>query len=116
MLAVNLIKEQGKKTEVGVIHYAPFDPDYGLNMTEEELLAAGFILVESVPVAEDNGKMPTLYFNDETGEFFYEYKERELTEDEILRKDSAESKAKISALEDLTGQLIMEIAMLKGGL
>lgn len=54
--------ENGKVT---MIHWMPFDPVYGLDKTEAELLETGY-LVDSIPEYSGEipeGKMPELHYN-----------------------------------------------------
>lgn len=52
----------------------------------------------------EHGKYPIHYINPQTKEMWYEYEPRELTEQE-----------RIQELETLTGDLMMELALLKMG-
>jgi len=59
--------------KVTTIYYYPFDLEYGLHQTEEELLSVGY-LVDSIPDPEvrDN-YAPTLYYNPVEKTFYYVY-------------------------------------------
>lgn len=58
---------------VGFVHHKPFDPVEGFQKTREELEQTG-VLVDALPELEiPEGKQPTLYYNRETKELWYEY-------------------------------------------
>lgn len=57
--------ETNSEQMVTSIHYMPFDPEYGMGKTEEELQASGY-LVESLPEYTEvlpEGKIPRLYYD-----------------------------------------------------
>lgn len=94
-----LEKINNDKYKVNNIHYRPFDPQYGLGKTQEELEQDG-ILIESLTEPEDSPfKSAVLYCNPQTKEVWYEYEDRPLTEQE-----------RIEQLE----QAILELTMLLG--
>lgn len=113
---------QGSIYRVDGVHNMPFDETYGLGKTEEELNQTG-LLVESLPVREDNGKNATLFVNKSTKEMYYEYADFPPTEDEKFEQvnsalsaalmENANDKARIAELEENQSTMLMEIAMLK---
>ena len=115
---------QGSIYRVDGVHNIPFDETYGLGETEEELNQTG-LLVESLPVREDNGKNATLFINRSTKEMHYEYTDAPPTEDEkyeqinealgVALLENAADKLRIVELEKTQGGLLMEVAMLKMG-
>lgn len=115
---------QGSIYRVDGVHNMPFDETYGLGKTEEELNQTG-LLVETLPVREDNGKNTTLFLNKSTKEMYYEYTDFPLTEEEKFEQlsnalgdallENAADKVRIVELEKTQGELLMEVAMLKMG-
>lgn len=115
---------QGSIYRVDGVHNMPFDETYGLGKTEEELNQTG-LLVETLPVREDNGKNATLFVNKSTKEMYYEYADFPPTEDEkyaqineavgVALLENAADKVRIVELEKTQGELLMEVAMLKMG-
>lgn len=78
--------------EVTYIHYDPFNKQYGLGKTQEELLLEG-ALVDSIPTPQcPNNKVISYKYNKETNIVYYELVDRELTEEEKTQN-------KISVLE-----------------
>lgn len=81
-----LEKIAGTKYKVTRQHYKPFDEQYGLHRTQEELEQEG-ILVENLPNPEAIPyKNPVLYCNPQTKEVWYEYEDRPLTPEEEMRQ------------------------------
>lgn len=74
-----------ENSEVKEVHYQPFHTEYGLGKTQAELEQEG-ILVEWLPQPEQNGKIPILKYDSISGNFFYEYVDRPLTQEEKLAK------------------------------
>lgn len=81
------------------------------------------IMAESIPEpVQEAQKMAIPYYNSVEGAVFYEYVDKQLTPEEQLQQDlgnvlfeSAMDKARIAELEINQGEMLMEIAMLKGG-
>ncbi|PER25444.1 hypothetical protein [Bacillus cereus] len=106
------IKFKSKEdTTIEFIHHAPYDPIYGLDKTEEELMEEG-LLMEELPVPElQPGKYGVLYYTDERG-LYYEYVDVELTEaDRIKQQQEAleqENKQLGQQVSDLEIQLLQK--------
>ena len=74
---------------------------YNIEPPEELINKGNYIMIESVPKAEQiAGKSALPYCNPQTGEFWYEYVDRPLTE-----------KEKITELENA----VLELSILLGG-
>ncbi|NFA59448.1 hypothetical protein K8O96_12195 [Clostridium sporogenes] len=79
-----MIRITDEKYQVMSIHFIPFDPEYGLEKTKEELEANGGIFVTEIPKSERiNGKYPIRYWNPKTQKIFYEYEDVPEHEEEI---------------------------------
>ncbi len=59
-----------KNNRVGFIHNFPFDKEYGLNKTQEELERIG-VLIESLPIEE--GEVNGIYVDKNTKVVTYTY-------------------------------------------
>lgn len=73
--------------KVMLIHNMPFDSQYGLHQTEQELLKTGY-LVDSVPEYDTTtlvDKIPILYYNGT--EFYWELVDRPLSKEEEILKE-----------------------------
>lgn len=110
--------------DIEFVHHMPFDSSYGLNKTKDELERMGK-LVDSLPVPENNGMNHILKYDKTNDTFYYEYVDRILSPEEKIEQleqdlgnvllESAADKAKVTELEIAQGNLLMEIALLKGG-
>lgn len=78
-----------EENKVNYTHYMPFDPIHGLGKTEEELLHDGYF-VDAIPEPiEIQGKTHVLKFTIEKS-VFYEYIDRELTDQEKIAQLEAD--------------------------
>lgn len=83
------------------IHYCPFDPIHGLNISKEDMVNSGYILVDNIPSPEvKTGMDAQLHFNPEQESFWYEYVTRELSLEEQNQKQ-------IASMQDAIDFLIM---------
>ncbi|URN85887.1 hypothetical protein [Acetobacterium wieringae] len=88
---------------VELIHYKPFDKNYGLGKTEEELGLEGF-LVESIPEPEEiEGKIAVMYYTEADG-FIFQYEDIPKTAEQI----QAEA---IESLRNDLNSAIIELSM-----
>lgn len=97
-----------KTQQVVMSHHKPFDVEYGLGKTKEELLETGY-LVEEIPTFEEReGYRQTLFYDG--NEFYVEYTEVVVPVDQTT--------AQIQALEKKMDDAIMELtlAMSMGGM
>lgn len=109
MIMFGVQKETYDKARVEYTYYMPFDEEYGLGKTKEELETEGFLFVDEVlEPDEQTGKTPVLYINPETLEQWYEFVDRPLTTEERL--DVAESKN--GELQQAIADLTMTMAAL----
>ena len=80
MLYVKLAQDG---TTIEMIHHMPFDKEYGLGKSKEELEAEGGVFVDTLPEPENiPGKGANMKFVD--GEIVFEYVDRELTQEEKI--------------------------------
>lgn len=92
---------------IDMIHYMPFDENYGLGKTREQLEAQGGIFVESVPEPENqSGKVSTLKYSKTDG-LYYEYVDRELTTEEKLETVLMQNEALSKRLDSTENALLM---------
>lgn len=93
------------KWGLGLVHYQPFDPVYGLNKTEAELRIIG-VLVNSIPEAPSQpGKTAVTYYNPTTSSFFFEYNDIPISDQEKLSQLQAENTQLRQAQADNTQAL-----------
>lgn len=84
----------------GLVHYMPFDKEFGLGKSEQELLSNG-LLVDNVPQPEViDGKNPILKV-DANKKLFYEYVVRPLTQDEEIAQLKKQQALMQTAIDDL---------------
>lgn len=100
MKFIKVQKISDEKYKVVFVHNFPFHPDYGLGLTEEELLKQG-MLVEDIPMPLDNGKIATLFYNPVDDSFFYEYTEKPLSVEEELQQLKEKQALMQQALDEL---------------
>lgn len=82
----NLKEISSGKLDIGFIHYMPFDAQYGLNKTEEELLKDG-VFVNEIPKAEIvSGKNSIMFYNPLTKSIFYEYIDAPKNKEQLLEE------------------------------
>ena len=75
-----------ENNKVGFRHFLPFDLEYGIGKTKEELEQTGFF-VESIPQPEVIvGKAPVLYGDNITKTLWYEYINIPLTPEQLLEQ------------------------------
>lgn len=103
MVYIKLNAENG----IDNIHYMPFDEKYGLGKTEAELLETGLLVDTAPEVHVVDGKIGTPYYNPITKEFYYEYQDIELTQEEKQAQ-------KINDLEGAIMELTMILSMTGG--
>ncbi|SFA69984.1 hypothetical protein [Clostridium frigidicarnis] len=114
-----------KNSIVGYIHYDPFNDEYGLNESVDNLKKEG-IIIDSIPKPSlIKNKVPELHVNPETNEVWYEYSEipksdEELTKDTIdnLQKDNAlllKENAKKDAMIESLNKDVADIYKVIGG-
>lgn len=96
--------ENSTEARVGFIHRYPFDAQYGLKQTKEELELTG-VLVEELPDPEQNGKIATLYVDLATSKTHYEYIDPPASE--IDRSELEKVKYQQSLLQQALDELIM---------
>lgn len=77
------------ENKVNYTHYMPFDPIHGLGKTEEELLQDGHFVNVIPEPTEIPKKTHVLKFTIEKG-VFYEYVDRELTDQEKIAQLEAD--------------------------
>lgn len=106
---LDAVKENDERVRVNVLHYKP-----------ERLAAerrAGGIMLEKKTVADIpqpeaiKGKTPVLYVNPKTGEFWHEYIDRPLTQEELMTG----LMEKIDQLLDNHDELLAELKNSNGG-
>jgi hypothetical protein len=86
MKFVGEFTQDEKGLRVGFVHNMPFDEEYGLGKTEDELRQIG-ALVDEIPEPEQiEGKMAVMYYNPQTNRVYYEYIDRPLTPEEELQR------------------------------
>lgn len=128
------------KLRATAIHYMPFDEVHGLHKTREELEKEGAIFVESIPESTED-KPSDIFVNKTTLEVTREYidvpepfnPEKEIESLKVINASLEESnlqtnidlgnlliqnaldKATITELNDMLGNLLLEVATLKGG-
>lgn len=91
---------------IDTMHYMPFDENYGLGKTQEQLEAEAGIFVESVPEPENRpGKVSMLKYSKTDG-LYYEYIDRELTMEEKLELSLKQNEA-LSKRLDLTENALL---------
>ncbi|WP_242955175.1 hypothetical protein [Clostridium sporogenes] len=111
ILLESMIRITDEKYQVMSIHFMPFDPEYGLEKTKEELEANGGIFVTEIPNPERiEGKYPTLYWNPKTKKLFYEYEDNVEGEEDIPKIEETQDE-RIEKLEkenkELENQLLL---------
>lgn len=124
MKYVEFIAETSLRAKVVFIHSVPFDPTYGLQKSEADLLETG-ALVEEIPAASfQPGKDALLYIDPTTKNLWYEYVDIpvEPTTDDELKTVVEQQKAILTDAHDAIayqGEEIMrikqEVEALKGG-
>lgn len=82
----DLTKITQDKSSVGYVHYMPFDENYGLQKTREELEQSG-ILVElpSEELPKVEGMKCELFYNATTNELFYDYAKENISKEISLQ-------------------------------
>ena len=109
-----MIYVQLKNDDIEMIHYMPFDSVHGLNKTQAELEKEG-VLVDSLPVPEDNGKLPTLKYEPTSKSFYYEYVDRVLSpEEEIQLLKEENTNRRLEMAKSNTELFEMMVAMSGG--
>lgn len=96
---------------VSFVHYAPFDPRFGLGKTRAELRKTGYI-VEDMPVNDyKEGYTTTLHYDGK--EFYFTYTEVPKTDVEVLQQENKALKlalaelAEANAASQMTAQLAL---------
>ncbi|MDU4698385.1 MAG: hypothetical protein E6Y08_21450 [Paenibacillus sp.] len=101
----NLIDTEDPNVKVvGYIHLDPLNEKYGLGQTEEQLSESGVLINrEDYFEPENNGKIPRLLYNVETGDILYNYSNPapDLME-ELRRANEATTSNSLLAMEALT--------------
>ena len=98
MLYVKLAQDG---TTIEMIHHMPFDKEYGLGKSKEELEAEGGIFVDSVQEPENRpGKSAVLKYSGANG-LYYEYIDREMTQEEKMIELQQKYDLMQSALDEL---------------
>lgn len=88
------------QNDVESIHYMPFDKEYGLGKTKEELESEG-VLMSSIPEPENRqGKSAILKYSQASG-LYYEYADRPLTAEEELDQLKKQLTLMQSAIDDM---------------
>ncbi|WP_196296589.1 hypothetical protein [Clostridium sporogenes] len=106
MLIDYMIKITDEKYKVISIHFMPFDPEYGLHKTKEELEAAGCVFITEIPEpVRIDGKYPIRYWNPKTQKIFYEYEDVPEHEEEIQEERIEKLKRENKELEN---QLLLQ--------
>ena len=97
-------KETDIKAKVMLIYY---------ETPPKELLDGGnYITIEDIPEPEQvKGKSALPYCNPETGDFWYEYIDRPLTQEELANQKIQEQQTQINELTLLIGNMILGGAM-----
>lgn len=109
-----MIKITDEKYKVISIHFMPFDHEYGLGKTKEELEAVGGVFIASISEPERiDGKYPIRYWNPIKQKIFYEYEDvpehEEEIQDETIEKLKKENK-------ELENQLMLQADNNIGGI
>ncbi|BCC09369.1 MULTISPECIES: hypothetical protein [Bacillus cereus group] len=87
-------------TTIEFIHHIPFDPVYGLDKTEEELMEEG-LLVEELPVPESlPGKREVLKYSVER-DLYYEYIDNLITPEQEVENMKKQVALMQQALDEL---------------
>lgn len=90
-------------------HNMPFDLEYGLGKTKDELISDGGIFVEKLPEVENRlGKTPVLKYDGKN--LYYEYMDRELTSEEeiiLLKSQNEDLKASQASQDELIMSLML---------
>lgn len=84
-----LLKYVVQESNRALVNHQVNDSQFLTLEDREEIGMTNSIEVETIPVAEDNGKSPILYYNPETQELWYEYMDTPKTEIETLRDEFA---------------------------
>lgn len=88
------------QNDVESVHYMPFDEEYGLGKTKEELESEG-VLVSSIPEPENRqGKSAILKYSKVDG-LYYEYVDRPLSPEEELAQLKEQYAMMQTAIDDL---------------
>lgn len=96
---------------VGGVHYKPFDEEDGLGKTAEQLRENG-ILVDTIPQGNGSGqfKLEEMHVNPLTKDIWYEYLDKDLTQEELFQQ----ANQKVSVLEKTVADL--EFQLMMGGI
>lgn len=105
---MNAITQYTKITEENLlctsVHYCPFDPVHGLKISEEEMVNRGYLLVDNIPSPEAKiGMDSQLHYNPKQDNFWYEYFDVPLTEDERMSELETENLELKLALAEMAG-------------
>ena len=76
--------EVNEKDEVTFVHYEPFNPIYGLNKSEEQLLVSGYILEPFTEPTVEPDKTITLMYDRELNKVYFKVTNRSLTTEQQL--------------------------------
>lgn len=103
---------------IGFTHYCPFDAEYGLKKTEEELLQEGILInKEDIPKEENReGYRSELFYDKKNNKLVYKY--FEVQEEDLLHPESLEQKEtrELKQKMEEQEQAILELAsMITGG-
>ena len=107
-----MIYIETKNKIITYTHYMPFDPEFGLGKSEEELKKTGY-LVESIPEEYSGeipeGKMPELHYNG--SEFSWVMVDKPEDEKTVLEKEIESLKQQQAATNDAVLGLMSMITM-----
>lgn len=102
--------ERGENDILTWIHYMPFDPEFGLHKTKEELLETGYLVDAILEYTGEvpAGKMPELHYDGK--EFSWVMVDRPVSEQDALRAELDALKAQLAEIQAVqTAQLGAEV-------